>query len=246
MQEILSIVSYILIFVGILLFIQTIRMAYWFFMSIQLSLNSRPFSIQRVKAKQKILVIGDSTAAGTGAEDPSLSVAGRLAKRFPNATIVNRGKNGATTKHVLAELRTVTEKFDLMLIQTGANDILRFTNVATLKQDIAELLEKAKTLSKSVVLLTAGNVGLSPSIPRILVWLYTSRTKQVRTIFMTVAKEKKVLYVDLFREKEDDLFLTNTKLYYAKDMLHPSSEGYRVWFEEIIKTLKKNNVVLKK
>lgn len=46
--------------------------------------------------KMRILVAGDSTGVGTGADSPDDSIAGRIGSDYPEADIVNISENGIT------------------------------------------------------------------------------------------------------------------------------------------------------
>lgn len=195
-----------------------------------------PFQRINPAASFRILVVGDSTAVGTGASDPKGSVAGRLGQDFPEAHIENRGVNGALTEEIDHQFHE-GERFDLVVVHAGGNDILRWTRLEKLGADLDRLLDRAKGAAKHVVLLTAGNVGLAPFFPRPIGWRYTARTRQVREMFMGVAKGRGVHYIDLFTERDEDVFLTDPPRFYAADLLHPSGEGYRVWYESIRRKL---------
>ncbi|MBI4458418.1 SGNH/GDSL hydrolase family protein, partial [Candidatus Uhrbacteria bacterium] len=210
------------------------RSASWRFWVCSSRSRAKAFSRAKPDAKFHILVIGDSTAVGTGAEDPSLSIAGRLGADFPEAEIVNLGVNGARTKELLPRLAALKgRRFELILIQVGANDIVHGTNLTKLEGDIARVMDAAARLGKRVLLLTSGNVGTAHALPIGTRWFFTRRTRQVRELFMRIAKEKDVRYVDLFREPDKDPFALDPMRYYAADWYHPSGEGYRDWYDHI-------------
>ncbi len=205
--------------------------------------RSMAFSTHPPQPTFRILVAGDSTAVGTGVQHPKESVAGRLAQDLPHAEITNIGVNGLKTRAVAGRLaERPSERFDLIVLQTGGNDILRWTPLASLKEDLQRLLMEARKRSDLVVLLTSGNVGLAPLFPRPLSWFYTFRTQQVRTIFQTLAAEQDVAYVDLYKKRKDDVFLTDPKRYYASDFFHPSGDGYGVWYKRVRETLSRLGV----
>lgn len=193
--------------------------------------------------EQSFIVFGDSSAVGTGASKPQESTAGRLGTDYPNAHITNKAVNGLKSAELVPIIQDhAGERYDLVLIQIGGNDIVRYTNLETVEQSINSVLIEATQLSDNVVLLTAGNVGTAPFFPFGTRWAFTKRTRKVRDIIMTAANTHDVHYVDLFREKEDDPFAQDTEKYYAEDSFHPSSEGYADWYEYIQKTLQDINL----
>ena len=197
---------------------------------------SIPYAVQRPEATQSLLIVGDSTGVGTGARTPRDSIAGRIASEFEHTTIVNVARNGAKVLDVYAQLQeTNGRRFDLILVHAGANDILYFSPIRDLRESVAIMLESAQKKGNHVIFLSSGNVGLAPAFFPPLSWMYTCRTRKARRLFMEVAADHGVEYVDLFREKGDDPFSVNPGLFYARDFLHPGSEGYRYWYEEIKK-----------
>ncbi len=62
---------------------------------------------------------------------------------------------------------------------------------------------------------------------------------------MQVAAAHNVIYVDLYREAKDDLFLTDIKKYYAPDLLHLTEAGYGNWYEQIRSSMTRSKITLK-
>lgn len=194
-------------------------------------------------ANKHILFLGDSTAVGVGSEDDRKSVAGRFGSLFPRADIENLGVSGQKIEALSTEFdpnkTDKTDKVDLLVIQIGANDIIRFTDLSKVESHLEVLLTKAVRVSDKVVLLHSGNIGLTPFFPRILGPLWSKHTLKVREIYIRKAKEHNVSYVDLYKERKDDIYITDLKKYYAQDFLHLTGEGYGVWFENIRELLSK-------
>jgi len=201
---------------------------------IKLSESSVPFQHREAQARYRMLVIGDSTGVGTGVNDPKDSVAGRLFQDFPHGTIENRARNGARFSDVLSQLHEAEQDtYDLILIQTGGNDILRFTPLKRLNEQVPSLLKAAKERGRHVILMSTGNVGNAPAFFPPFNWIYTTRTRQVRKLLMEVTHREGTIYVDLFMERKDDPFAQEPERYHAADFLHPGSEGYRLWYEAL-------------
>ena len=201
-----------------------------------LSGRSVPFEARLRDARAKVLVIGDSTGVGTGSSDPADSVAGRIARDFPGVEIVNRARNGARAADVPAQLVGAGNgRYDVILLQVGGNDILRFTPLDELRASVAGVLGEAARKARAVVFISTGNVGLSPAFFPPLNWVYTWRTRSARALFMEAAQERGVQYVDLFRERGRGIFEGDPGRYYAPDFLHPSGEGYGVWYRELLR-----------
>lgn len=193
----------------------------------------------------RILVVGDSSAVGTGADAPQDSVAGRLAKANPQVEIWNVAENGLRTAGLAERLRALDgSRFDAILIHIGVNDIVRFTPLPLLRIQIAEALGFARAVSDHVFLVTGGNIGMAPALPPGLRWVVTRRAREVRALFIDAATAAGVVYVDMFNGEVDRPVLANPARYFARDGFHPNSEGYALWCEFITAAMKKAGVGL--
>lgn len=203
--------------------------------SVSLIDRALPYQQTPTEATMHILVAGDSTGVGVGVEDIQDSIAGRIGKDFPQATIENISKSSSTLRDLLLSLgRAGDGEYNLVVLQIGANDITRFNSYTDIRNTLVEVLERASTLGQRVLVLTAGNVGSSPVFRWPLSSIISHRTRVVRSIFLEeVAKRPNVTYVDLFQERKDDVFLTDAARYFANDYFHPSGDGYGVWYMKI-------------
>lgn len=213
----------------------------------KISAKSIPYEQKKEKPSLKVLFIGDSTAVGTGAQEPGESVAGRLGHDHPGIEIKNLAKNGDKIEDLIPKLENLTdEKYDLIIIQAGGNNILQFTDTRKFEKDMSQVLDLAKNIGANVVLITTGNVGIAPFFPRPIGYFYTKRTQTVREIALRLTKEKNVIYVDLFRAEGDDPFVQDPERYHAKDLLHPSGDGYGIWYDKLTAALAKNSIKIPK
>ncbi len=202
----------------------------------ELAGKSVPFAQAPGRAVLSMAVVGDSTAVGTGVTDPAFSVAGRIARDYPAMTIRNLGNDGERFEEVVTQLEKLPDgKFDILLIQAGGNDILRFTPLERLERKVSEALHTARKKGRHVFFMSTGNVGLAPAFFPPISWVYEERTRKARHIFISESSNQGVKYVDLFRERSEDPFLKDPQKYYAPDMLHPSNEGYGLWYEELMR-----------
>lgn len=200
--------------------------------------QAAPYEQHPQNPTMRILVIGDSTAVGTGASTPEESTTGRLGQDYPKAKIVNLGVNGSKTHELPARLKKLRgQRFDLVVLHTGGNDIVRFTPYKKIEENLRTVLQHTKELSDTVVVLHGGNVGTAKIFPPGTRWLFTRRTEKVRDIFLRLTEEFGAHYVDLWRRGKDDPFFADPDIYYASDYFHPSSLGYQDWYEHIVATL---------
>lgn len=200
-----------------------------------LARNAEPFSVEPTRARARLLVIGDSTAVGTGASEPAKSVPGQLAARFPDLAIDNLARNGARFEDVEAQLDTAQAKrYDAILIMAGGNDVLRLTREATLRNDIDRVALRAKSMAPLVVIMPSGNVGSAPFFLPPLSWLMTSRSQVLHAVVREEAAMRGLAYVNLYKPKADDPFAQEPTRFNAADGLHPSDEGYSLWLHELL------------
>jgi len=185
----------------------------------------------------RVLVIGDSTGVGRGASARH-SVAGRIAQDYPDAQLENRARDGATLKQTLEQLgaEPVEERSAVILIMAGGNDTIRFASSQTLAGHLDELLRAAVERAEHVVLLTPGNFATAPGFwwpfNRILGW----RSRVATRTFDEVAARHApaVMHVSMFLEPKNDPFARDPQRYFSEDGIHPSDDGYGLWYASLI------------
>jgi lysophospholipase L1-like esterase len=203
--------------------------------------NSESFEQQTDSPELRILVLGDSTAVGTGAFTNKDSTAGRLGNLYPEAEIVNKAVNGLKIQGLIDILATMPsgEHFDIVLIQVGANDVIRMTSMSDIRKGIDRVLNAATIIGDRVIVLHAGDIGQVPFFPWYAGPLYRHRSLEVRDIYIKAAEGVQVAYVDLVNSTVGDTLRRDPERYYASDGLHLSGDGYGLWFAEIKKHLPK-------
>ncbi len=194
------------------------------------------------KAVPHILVLGDSTGYGTGASDGRESVAGQLGTEYPHYQITNNSKNGRTIGEALEIIKALPQEkmYELLLLQIGGNDILQKRPITIVQRELTELHAEAKSRSNHVVMMSSGNVGAAAAfVGTSKAVAYESLSREFRGMFIEVAAASDVTYVDLFQEPQVDVFALEPKRLLAIDGLHPSSAGYRVWYQSLSPVVRK-------
>jgi lysophospholipase L1-like esterase len=185
-------------------------------------------------ARATVVVLGDSTAVGVGARDPCESVAGRIAKAFPHARILNYAVSGAYVRDVHAQLdKHGDSPADVVLIQACANDVLGTHPVAAVEADLRRAVARAAALGALVVLMPGCNFSFAPFFRPLPVTPIDWRARKIHAMIQRVAGDTAAIYVDLFHLKPTDPFFVQPQEFFCPDGLHPSGEGYRIWFEEL-------------
>jgi lysophospholipase L1-like esterase len=192
---------------------------------------------------KEVLIVGDSTAVGSGA-NPDKTIGGRLAEKY-NVNVTNLGVSGAKTKDIINQIKSVSDrKFFLIILHAGNNDVVRLTNLKELESDVALLFDAAKSIGEKVVVFRGGNFGSIPLFPYVLRFYFGKRAREVGSIFKRIADEKGVYYVEKFMRSRDDIFLKNPHHFYCWDLLHLNDNGYAVWFDFLIQKMEEFDIEL--
>ncbi len=179
------------------------------------------------------LVLGDSTGAGVGASAPEDGVSGRVAAYIGATHTENYAVSGAETHELLGQMaKAKLPRYDLILIQIGGNDILAFHSAHKTAEELKTVLQKLPDAGQ-VVILSAGNVGGATIFPPPVRPFHTWLNQKYHTAFAKAASTTGAVYVNLYDSPEQDPFKENPELYFSEDGLHPSSEGYKLWFEKV-------------
>lgn len=200
--------------------------------SVELAKRSEPFQHTPSDAKLSLLIVGDSTAVGTGATSGQSSLAGLLAQEYPRLLIENRARDGAKFADVVRQLDG-EKRFDIALVLAGGNDVIRMGDLSSSQAAIERVAELARKRANIAVLMPAGNVGNAPFFFTPVSWLMTKRSRELHGHVKDAAARTGATYVNLFHERSDDPFVKDPGLN-ASDGLHPSDAGYRVWFSELM------------
>ena len=197
-----------------------------------LARKSTPFQQNPANARLSLLIVGDSTGVGTGASGPGNSLAGLLGSAYPGLRIDNRARDGATFADVVRQFEGA-QRFDLVLIQAGGNDVIRLRNDDDVRADIDRVTALASERSDRVVLMPAGNVGNAPFFFAPVSQFMTARARRMHGFVRESAARHGAVVVNLFKEKAEDPFVQVPGLH-AVDGLHPSDAGYRLWRDELL------------
>lgn len=209
-----------------------VRAAWKLRRSAQLMKASEPLQAEPAQPGASLLVVGDSTAVGTGASSARTSVAGLIAANHPGLRVVKLARNGARYRDFVQQLRTAPGPFDVVLVLGGGNDVFRLTGTARLREDVRQALAQARALAPKVIVMPPGNVGNAPFFLRPLSWLMTRRAQALHAVVAEAAKAQGARYVRLYQPREEDPFAQRPREMHAADGLHPSDEGYALWLRE--------------
>ena len=195
---------------------------------------AQAYSAQPTQPVRRILVVGDSTAVGTGATRPHASLPGLIGQQHPQWHIDNLASNGARFADVAAQLGKASGTYDMVLVLAGGNDVIRFTSQDALRGHVETVVDLARQRSERVVLMPCGNVGHAPFFLPPLSWVMSHRSERLHAIVAQISTARGVRYVRLLKPKAEDPFVARSHELHAADGLHPSDAGYQQWMRELV------------
>jgi lysophospholipase L1-like esterase len=190
----------------------------------------------------KLLAIGESTVAGLGAKTHETALAGQFARVLSEKIGKSVrwhviGKNGVTAKRALKELVPqipADEKFDYIIVGLGGNDVLKLSSPVTWRRNMIKILRVLREKHpESVIFITnVAAIKLSPVLPEPIKFILSRLSRlHNENIKQFVREFDDVYYYEQPASVPPDFFA---------DGIHPSEAGYKVWSEEIIKTMSRN------
>ena len=181
----------------------------------------------------RVLIFGESTAAGVGADTQMEALGGQVAVAF--AAALDRpiawrvvGKNGVTARRASAELTPQLENYacDLVIIALGANDTFRLRPVTVWQRDIVTMLFGIRHKLGPVPILFSGMppVGQFPSLPMPL-----SQILGLRARLLNAGLQHSIAQLDGVWHVDTETVLSADPSFYGTDQFHPGPKGYALW-----------------
>lgn len=177
-----------------------------------------------------VLILGDSAAAGVGAETQQQALAGQLVKRLEGSHALRWqlwAANGCTSARCLALLEErAAETFDVVLVSLGVNDVTGGVAVDEwLRQQdrMAELL-RGKFGARRILFTALPPMHRFPALPQPLRWALGARAKRFNRALQAFVADRgdcRLLALDLPTRAE----------FIAADGFHPSALAYGLWAE---------------
>lgn len=182
-----------------------------------------------------LLVLGESTAVsvGTGCHDTGLAgqTADRLAVHTGRAVDwFALGRNGLTAARVREELLPCLppDRFQLVVLALGVNDVLAFRSERRWRRDLIALLRELVSRIGSATVLVSGvpPLGGFPAFPQPLAGVLGLRANVLDAATRTLlADDPAVAYVPFPNRLAPDVF--------CHDGVHPSGVGYGLWADAL-------------
>lgn len=187
------------------------------------------------------IVLGDSTAAGQGAQYEqgiAVGTARELAKSR-RVNLINLGISGARARDVESEQLPVAEqrKPDVVLISVGANDVTHLTPACSMRASILHVVQRLRVANPDVAIVITGSpdMGSPPRIPRLLRPIAGWRARSVNRMFRALALEQHLTFAPI-ADETGPLFRRDPSLFGA-DRFHPNERGYATWIAVLNRAL---------
>jgi len=183
---------------------------------------------QATSARPKIVAFGDSLTAGFGLterESYPYLLQERLNADGYNYEVVNAGVSGDTSLGGSERVDWVLEQdgVQILILELGANDLLRGIPVSKMKASLDKIIEKAK--ARNVEVLLCGMLA-PPTMGADYQRDYTSA-------FPDLATKHKIAYLPFLLEN-----IALKKELNQADGIHPNAEGTKIMTENVYKELK--------
>jgi acyl-CoA thioesterase-1 len=184
--------------------------------------------VQAVSDKPKIVAFGDSLTAGFGlAEKESYPylLQEKLKADGYNYEVINAGVSGETSLGGLERIDWVLEQdnVQILILELGANDLLRGLPVAKMKSNLSTIIKKAK--AKNIKVLLCGM--LAPPT------MGAQYQREYVNAFPDLASEYDVEFLPFLLEN-----VALNKDLNQPDGIHPNAEGEKIMTENVYKALK--------
>lgn len=179
------------------------------------------------KSLPKIIAFGDSLTAGYGLpveqSYPSL-LQDRLDRDGLSYEVVNAGVSGDTSAGGAGRIDWALEgDVRVVILELGANDILRGQPVAAMKKNLSDIISRVKSRGAEVLL--AGmeaptNMGIE-------------YRRAVHDAYQSLAREHDIAFLPFFLNRVAGIESLN-----QSDRIHPNAEGTKIVAETVYKSLK--------
>ncbi len=189
------------------------------------------------------VALGDSTAAGTGADAAEqgyvYAVAAHLAGGQKYVHVVNVAVSGARVADVLNQQLPKVNGLhpDVVSVSVGANDATHFTDLVQYRKTIQLIVDSIIKLQPSRVLFAnTPDLFATPALPVWFSYVVGKRAAAQNRVLASVVTDKHVDIVDIFNQAKLD-YRADPALY-APDLFHPSAKGYQQWSSVFIAQIK--------
>lgn len=182
--------------------------------------------------KLRLLIIGDSSAAGVGATTQATALSGQLVAQLAHTHRVHwrlEAATSATTRVTLDHIASLMpQTVDVVVSALGVNDVTRATSLRTWVARQKELADRMTDTYGARLVVASGlpPLGAYPKLPQPLRWVLGEQAKRLDKGLADLASDHPTLThlpIDIPFEPR----------FQATDGYHPSEEAYALWAQLI-------------
>ncbi|OZG74135.1 hypothetical protein BTA51_03685 [Hahella sp. CCB-MM4] len=184
----------------------------------------------------RLLIAGDSAAAGVGVETQDLALAGMLSSRLSEHFKVSWklvAQTGYTVSDLIQRLESESaENYDVGLISIGVNDVTDRTSMSNWEKQVDQLSEllRQKFSVRKVLFTSVPPMHLFPALPQPLRWYLGWRAEMLdRSMKAVLGNQPGVEVIKSFTDPDPQFMAT--------DGFHPGQHGYEIWASVVAQTL---------
>ncbi|MEH3034593.1 MAG: SGNH/GDSL hydrolase family protein [Aeromicrobium erythreum] len=188
---------------------------------------------KRLGARIELVVLGDSIAAGLGADDARGTFGARLARQVAKRTqrsvrlrtLAVVGSESSALGDQVAAL-PASARPDVAVIVVGGNDVTHRVPVAEAVAHLEAAIESLQARGAAVVVGTCPDLGALRSVPQPLRSLGSRASRQLAQAQREAALTRGAWAVSL-ADVVGPFFITNPDEMFSLDRFHPSAQGYK-------------------
>ena len=176
----------------------------------------------------RLLILGDSAAAGVGVSAQSQALSGQLVNALGSDFRVSWkliARTGNKAKDVAEKLEmTAPESFDVVVTSVGVNDVTHGTKTKKWRDQQGQIIKllQSKFNSKHIILSSLPPMHLFPALPQPLRWYLGMRAKRLNGVLKKFAE-------GCDQCEFAALNLPLDTAYMAVDGFHPGALAYSFW-----------------
>lgn len=180
----------------------------------------------------RLLILGDSAAAGVGVSTQSQALSGQLVDALGSDFRLSWkliAQTGNTAKKVLAEIKTAEPAmFDVAVTSIGVNDVTHGTKSGKWIDQQGQIIEllQSKFHAQHIILTSIPPMHLFPALPQPLRWYLGVRAKRLNSALKKFAEGcNRCEFVTINFPLE--------AAYMAADGFHPGAPAYSIWADHV-------------
>jgi len=185
----------------------------------------------------KLLILGDSAAAGVGVESQHQALSGQLVSKLSSHCSLTwrlEAETGSKTADIIERLERLDEfTVDIVIVSLGVNDVTGNVKLKTwlgLQEQLRTILV-SKFEAKVILLSSIPPMERFPSLPQPLRWYLGRKSKAFNSGLLHQSNQFSELeYMDINFPFEDG--------YIAEDGFHPSDMAYDLWSDLVVKEIR--------